>query len=84
MRLVCVGLGPGGASDMTLAARKAYLTIEGAGARVITLGGDNTTGIATTERHAAEADGQCYDLQGRRISQPQKGIYIVNGKKMVK
>ena len=68
----------------TLAARKAYLAIEGAGARVITLGGDNTTGIATTERHATEADGQCYDLQGRRISQPQKGIYIVNGKKMVK
>jgi hypothetical protein len=24
-----------------------------------------------------------YDLQGRRISQPQKGLYIVNGKKVV-
>ena len=24
-----------------------------------------------------------YDLQGRRVMQPQKGIYIVNGKKVV-
>ena len=24
-----------------------------------------------------------YDLQGRRVAQPAKGLYIVNGKKMV-
>lgn len=30
------------------------------------------------------ADGECYDLQGRRIQKPTKaGLYIVNGKKMV-
>ena len=27
-------------------------------------------------------DGKIYDLQGRRVSRPGKGIYIVNGKKM--
>lgn len=25
----------------------------------------------------------CYDVQGRRVAQPAKGLYIVNGKKMV-
>ena len=29
-------------------------------------------------------DSQVYDLQGRRVAQPTKGIYIVNGKKVVK
>ena len=28
-------------------------------------------------------DGKIYDLQGRRVSRPGKGIYIVNGKKMI-
>jgi hypothetical protein len=26
--------------------------------------------------------GKVYDLMGRRISQPAKGLYIINGKKM--
>ena len=25
----------------------------------------------------------CYDLQGRRVTHPAKGIYIINGKKVV-
>ena len=29
------------------------------------------------------ADGKCYDLSGRRVSNAQRGIYIVNGKKVV-
>ena len=28
-------------------------------------------------------DGKIYDLQGRRVSRPGKGIYIVDGKKMI-
>ena len=35
--------------------------------------------IKTTGIH----DGHFYDLQGRRVQNPTKGIYIVNGKKMV-
>jgi len=29
-----------------------------------------------------QSDSQWYDLQGRRVMQPQKGIYIINGKKI--
>ena len=29
------------------------------------------------------AASECYDLQGRRISQPTRGLYIVNGRKVV-
>ena len=28
------------------------------------------------------SNGQCYDLSGRRIQQPQKGLYIIDGKKV--
>ena len=31
-----------------------------------------------------KADARYYDLQGRRVNQPTKGIYIVNGKKIVR
>ena len=34
-------------------------------------------------RPAAVSDGQYYDLQGRRVAQPVKGMYIVNGKKTI-
>jgi hypothetical protein len=45
-------------------------------------GDDNTTGIALPE--AEVIDGEIYDLSGRRVaSQPQKGIYVKNGKKVV-
>ena len=39
------------------------------------------TGIDTIEN--AELTGELYDLQGRRVNNAQKGIYIQNGKKFV-
>jgi nucleoside-diphosphate-sugar epimerase len=30
-----------------------------------------------------EGDGQIYDLQGRKVQQPVRGIYVQNGKKIV-
>ena len=46
-----------------------------------------TTGIdAITDQTAADVNGAMkvyYDLQGRRVQNPTKGIYIVNGKKIV-
>ena len=42
---------------------------------------DETTGIEGI-RNIEEDDNACYDLQGRRISSPSKGIYIINGKKV--
>lgn len=43
---------------------------------------DETTSIKDMEAEA-NADNVYYDLQGRPVLNPQKGIYIVNGKKVV-
>ena len=43
--------------------------------------GDITTGIESIE---AEAELVIYDLSGRRVEKMEKGIYIVNGKKVIK
>ena len=43
-----------------------------------------TTGIETIENSKnSTEDGVYYDLQGRRVENPTRGIYIVNGKKVV-
>jgi hypothetical protein len=41
-------------------------------------------GVGITDRRMATADSSgCYTIQGIRVLQPQKGIYIRNGKKVV-
>lgn len=42
----------------------------------------NTTGIASIERQPA-GDNVYYDLRGQRVAYPTKGLYIVNGKKVI-
>lgn len=42
---------------------------------------DEATGV--NEMKAQKVDGQVYDLQGRKVANPAKGLYIVNGKKVV-
>lgn len=42
---------------------------------------DETTGIATTD-YTDKTDAM-FDLQGRKVTTPTKGVYIVNGKKVV-
>ena len=45
-----------------------------------------TTGIYRIEANEFQqnsSNGQMYDLQGRRVVEPSKGIYIVNGKKVI-
>lgn len=45
--------------------------------------GNGTTGITTTD-FTDETDGDLYDLNGRKVTEPKKkGIYIKNGKKVV-
>ena len=41
------------------------------------------TGIENVSEETSEGDAIYYNLSGQRISQPQKGIYIVNGKKVM-
>jgi hypothetical protein len=69
-------------STGTIGANKAYLVYDGALAREFFLF-DEATGIEmpTVEDNA---DAVVYDLQGRRVAQPTKGLYIVNGKKVIK
>ena len=42
-----------------------------------------TTGISIVEVRNNSTENVCYDLAGRRIAQPAKGLYIVNGRKVV-
>ena len=44
---------------------------------------DTSTGIRSVETSTVKGESVMFDLQGRRVSQPQKGLYIVNGKKVV-
>ena len=68
----------------TVPAGKAYLVIGGGGAReFIGFGEDETTGIENLTPALSEGEGTVYDLQGRRVAQPTKGLYIVNGKKVL-
>ncbi len=62
--------------DGTIEAHKAYLTYAGGGARGF-IGFDETTGV--NEVRSIMTEGRCdyFDLQGRRVSQPTKGLYIV-------
>jgi hypothetical protein len=73
----------------TLSAGKAYLPLptaqlpSGAGVRQMTMiFDDETTGIQQSIS-SVESNKDYYDLQGRRVSTPTHGLYIVNGKKVV-
>ena len=71
-------------STGTIGANKAYLIYDGgAGAREFFLF-DETTGIISVNGSGLMVNGSdgCYDLQGRRVQNPVKGLYIVNGKKV--
>ena len=72
-------------AGFVLAANKAYLKVlktnATASARGFSLFDDETTGITSTAMQPSTV--QYYDLQGRRVAQPTKGLYIVNGKKVV-
>ena len=67
---------------------KAFLVLTNAEAQakgfVLEFEDGGTTGIETNEnsRHSTE-DGVYYDLQGRHVENPTRGVYIVNGKKVV-
>ncbi|MBR5037701.1 MAG: hypothetical protein IKX65_03145 [Prevotella sp.] len=70
----------------TLPANKAYLPKDevptSADAKGIAIVFDgNTTGINEVQK--AETDGAIYNLSGMRVSKTQKGVYIMNGRKVI-
>lgn len=44
---------------------------------------DNTTGITETRTVSAEDAAAIFNIAGQRLSQPQKGVNIINGKKVL-
>ena len=71
---------------LTIGANKAWLEVDNAAARKLTIvfDGNGTTGIADNKRESI-TNNRYYDLNGRKLNAAptQKGVYILNGKKVV-
>jgi hypothetical protein len=65
---------------------RAYFQLKGdavnAASFNLDLGEGETTGLNLTPS-LSQGEGACFDLQGRRVAQPKKGLYIQNGKKLI-
>ena len=74
-----------GVTGSTLPAFSAYFDGSFAEAREFSIfTDDETTGISSMQAEPAKMfDNQYYNLNGQRISQPTKGLYIRNGKKYI-
>ena len=70
-----------GGSGATINSFRAYLT-DVNGAREITFE-DETTGLTDVSSKTSDGRGECFNLAGQRVAQPTKGLYIVNGKKVI-
>ena len=70
------------ASGKKVPAGKAYLDITGSAPEFIGFG-DEATGINDVRSKMADVRGEVYNLAGQRVAQPTKGLYIVNGKKVI-
>ena len=70
---------------LAIGANKAWLSISNSNARQISLVFDNeATGIQTS-KFTKETNSEWYTIDGRKVTAPtKKGVYIQNGKKVVK
>lgn len=71
--------------DSTLKSLRCYFTVPVAAARSLSFDVDEeggTTSINTVQGSGVMVNGY-YNLAGQRVAQPTKGLYIVNGKKVV-
>ena len=69
-------------SGVTVPAGKAYLKVESGDAREF-IGFGDTTGIGEVRGKMSDVRAEYYNLAGQRVAQPTKGLYIVNGKKVI-
>lgn len=77
-----VGFGKLKSGDV-LAAGKAYLIVTGSSeSRSFIDIDDNVTGIQQVKGSKSQVESY-YNLNGQRVVQPTKGVYIVNGKKII-
>ena len=73
-------------SKGALNALRAYFQIADANAApVLSIDGEDgeATGIRSIENGQLTIDNEYYDLSGRRVVKPTKGVYIMNGKKVI-
>lgn len=64
---------------------KAYLPAGESNARALVFDFGTETGIIETENENVKTENSAvYDLAGRRVQNAQKGIFIMNGKKVVR
>ena len=82
------GIGFYGLTGTTLAGFKAYLPaakVSDARELRIVFADSETTGIESLTPTLSEGEGAqtIYDLQGRKVQKPSRGLYIINGKKVV-
>ena len=68
-------------SKLTMNPFRAYFQGSGTVGSITLRGNDGTTRILS---ETLEPVGDCYDLTGRRVLNAEKGVYIVNGKKVLK
>lgn len=77
------GLGFYQANDNIVGAGKAFLQVPGEAKTFIAFEEEGeATGINNVNRETMTHNG-CYNLNGQRVENPTKGLYIVNGKKVV-
>ena len=73
-----------GTGTKTLDANRAYLITDGSFVKGLSLIWDEETGINSIENGKLKIENEAvYDLSGRRVAKPTKGLYIKNGKKTV-
>ena len=76
-----------GGSAFALGANRAYLKLDGSGdpthvkGFAINFGNDIADGVNAVK--TAESNGKIFDLSGREVSKPVRGIYIKDGRKVV-
>ena len=59
------------------------LDVSSAGARELTINFEDEGVTGVNELKVQKADNQFFNLAGQRVAQPTKGLYIVNGKKVI-
>ena len=73
-------------SDVTLKAFRGYITVDsGSGVKALTFDfDDDATAIEMVNGQSSMDNGPIFNLAGQRINKMQKGINIINGKKILK
>lgn len=71
-------------SQPTVGANRCYLTAPESGVKAFYFNEDDATSIQTIDNGQQTAEGAIYNVAGQRLNKMQRGINIINGKKILK